>query len=117
MHFILAGVNSIPNNFNMSFVCIFDISFNFFPPISSVNIDADARERSKTVAEINEFHKKYLHFQRNWISYLKLLVVQPPIYRLLILDLQIWFYLENIQGRRFQKNQKRFITSQILIHH
>ncbi len=29
----------------------------------SFNIDADARERSKTVAEINEFHKKYLHFQ------------------------------------------------------
>lgn len=27
------------------------------------NIDADSRERSKTVADINEFHKKYLHFQ------------------------------------------------------
>ena len=29
----------------------------------SFNIDADSRPRSKTVAEINDYHKKYLHFQ------------------------------------------------------
>lgn len=29
----------------------------------SLNLDASKRERAKTTAEINDFHKKYLHFQ------------------------------------------------------
>lgn len=34
-----------------------------FDKTVTLNLDSESRERSKTVAEINEFHKKYLHFQ------------------------------------------------------
>lgn len=34
-----------------------------FDKTVSLNLDADARQRAKTVEEINDFHKKYLHFQ------------------------------------------------------